>query len=133
MDLQKYTYLFSSIIIGGTAFLVEYKRNRKLLKKYELVILTVIAIGIPYATTDYFALKWHAWFYSSTNTFNIHFGTELESFLFVAVFAFIASTVTLVGAYKIDHRKKSTKSSRSRRQPKPRLRKAYSAAVSARR
>lgn len=114
----------------GPCLLVIWKRDRRILKRYELVLLTVVAISIPVTMADWYAMKWGAWEYNPANTVNIHFPAELESYFFsLAVSATIASC-TLVLARQVDLKsnKRAKKRSNTRNSarrvatPKPFLR-----------
>lgn len=111
MKLQQLTYLFSIVIFAGTTILVKWHRDKRILKKYELVILAVMAISLPFAVTDYFALKWGAWSYNSAHTLNVNYGTKLETYIFSAAVACIMALVTIASAARID-RFSETKSKR---------------------
>ncbi len=58
MKIEHLAYFFSILIFGGAAILHSWKIRKKMLKKYEIIILFMVAISIPFTAVDYFALKW---------------------------------------------------------------------------
>lgn len=125
-----FLYLASLLVFAMGSLLVIYCRERRILKKYEVIILLVVAISIPYAATDYFALKWGAWFYSPLHTLNLRYPTEIEAYAFSAATAFIVASIGLYQMAKIDRIKKRHSSKRRRLL---KLRRASLAAGAARR
>jgi lycopene cyclase domain-containing protein len=118
MKYSQLHYLFSIILFCGPVFLLALRRHERLLKKSELIFLILIAISIPYAgLADYVALHTGAWFYSAHGSFDIQFGAELESYLFVMALIVVYGSTTIVLANRID-RKSSRKIRRTPRRSK---------------
>lgn len=128
--LHHLTYLFTILFFVGTALLILWSRDERILRKYELVILAITAISIPFAALDWFALKWHAWYYYPANTLNIHILTEVETYLFGAGVTCVTACATVVFAARIDREASAPKKSKRR---SLRLRKFSLPAASARR
>lgn len=115
MKLQQFTYLFSIIIFGGFYIWARWKSRKRALKKYEVVVLFMVAVSLPFTLVDFFALKWGAWVYSPERTLNVKFAAPLETYIFSAVVVFIISTSTLASAMVIDKKsKRRTKRQSSR-------------------
>lgn len=77
-----------------------------MLKKYEIVLLILIAISLPMAMADYFAIRWGAWQYNPATTFNIHLPGELETYLFAVAVTIIIASSTLFLTQGVDRSKK---------------------------
>lgn len=120
MELEKLSYLLSVVVFGGSAAFALYKREYKILKKYEWVVLGILAISLPLVVTEAFALRWGAWQYNPAKVLNLHFlGTQIESYAFLPVVCFCVAVATLTYAGREDKLKtklkKKTKSSRNKR------------------
>lgn len=103
MNLNQFSFLLTILFFTSTAILILINsRERKVLKKYEVVVLISLAIFIPYTLTEYFALQWGAWFYLPQGSFDIKLGAEVETYLFSALTAFIVASITLVSAWHTD-------------------------------
>ena len=109
MKSQNLLYLASLIVFLVFVLLIRLHQEKRLIKKYEFIVLIVVGISIPYAATDYFALKWGAWHYSPEHTLNIKIPTEIEAYIFSAVMAFIICLVTLFYAPKISRHARARK------------------------
>jgi len=120
MNLHHFNYIFSIIIFAGTAILIEWHRNKRVLKKYELIILFLAAVSVPFTATDYFALKWHAWFYYPGQNLDIKFITQAETYLFAIAVTVFSATVTLIYAARQDRKLNHRSSSNKRRKSGPR-------------
>ena len=105
-------YLFSIILFCGPCLLILWKRDGRVLKRYELVLLIMVAISLPVAISDYFAIRWQAWSYNPATTLNIRFPGELESYLFSAAVTVLIASATLILARQVDLRHKSKTKSR---------------------
>lgn len=79
-----------------------WRRDERILRKYEQVLLIIGFLGVPFAICDWFALHWKAWGYGSTSTLNIHVGTEIETYLFSAAIFFAVAAATLIGIARTD-------------------------------
>jgi glucose dehydrogenase len=100
--LRHFTFLISIFIFAGTAMLLRWRNNKKVLKKYELIFLGMVAFSVPYAGFDYFALKWHAWVYGPESTFSVQFGAELETYLYASAVTFVVVGAVLRSAARVD-------------------------------
>jgi hypothetical protein len=102
MKLSQLTYIFSVILFCGPVLLFLWEKDRRILKKYELILFIMILISLPVAATEYFAMRWRAWFYYPDKTLNIQFGAQLDTyFLGMAIFVMMAA-LTLVFAANVD-------------------------------
>lgn len=111
--MKHLTYLLSILVFCGIPWLIMLKYQERVLKKYEIVILVVVIIGFLFSASDYFALRWGAWYYDPSKTLNVHFLTEIETYLGGAgVFLEVASA-TLIWASFVD--RKNKKKSRNRK------------------
>ncbi len=114
------SYLATIFVFCGTALLIIYKRQGRILRKHEQLLLLMMALGVPLAAVDYFAIHWGAWNYSAGSTLNIRFATEIETYLFSAgIFATVAAA-TLVWATQTDAANTRNKRKSKRQSPKSR-------------
>lgn len=121
MTLESFSYLATIVIFGGTGAFGFYKREHKLLKKYEWVLLIMLAISLPLVVTESFALKWGAWQYNPDKVLDLHLlGTQIESYLFLPVVCFVLVAATLTYAAREDRTRIKRSSARRRRLSKPR-------------
>ncbi|MBI5906577.1 lycopene cyclase domain-containing protein [Candidatus Saccharibacteria bacterium] len=119
MKLEQYTYLLSIMVFVGTPLLVKWKRAKKELKRYEIILLILVLLSILFTTTDYFALKWGAWHYNPERTFNKQVATEIETYIFAAAVCFIVASATLTFAVYEDRiRRKKVITKRGNKRPK---------------
>jgi lycopene cyclase domain-containing protein len=134
MKLQSFTYILTVAFFISCSVLIAYvRRDRKILLRYEKVILFVILISILYTPFDYFALHWHAWNYSSEGTLNIRFFAEVETYGFAIAVSLILASVTLVIANRIDKQSSAIKAARTRKRRSLGLRKRSLVAASTKR
>lgn len=120
MNIDHLKYLFTIIIFAGSVLLILWARDKRILRRYELVILPVVAISVPFAATDWFALRWHAWYYYSQNTLDIKFITELETYIFAAAITACVACATVVFATREDRLRKKRRHTKKQRKLKPR-------------
>lgn len=115
--MNRLTYLFSILLFCGPALFIIWKNGERVLKKYEVLLFYIILISIPVTFTDYFALKWGAWYYYPAHTLNVYFLTELETYIFTAIVALGVASAMLVFAARIDgwNRKKTKAKPRRKR------------------
>lgn len=112
MKLAQLTYLLSIVIFAGSAMLAVWVKYKKILRKYEMLLLVVVSLFIPFAAVEYFALKWGAWSYNPDKTSNVYFGSALETYIFAICVALVLGAVTVVHATVHDKRLKARKQSR---------------------
>lgn len=102
MKLSQLSYLFSIIIFCGPILLLIWKREARILKKYEITLLATVIISLPIAVAEFFALKWGAWKYFPDGVLDFKLGAQLESYLFWIAFILMAGSITLILAAKQD-------------------------------
>jgi heme/copper-type cytochrome/quinol oxidase subunit 2 len=88
-----------------------WQQRKEVLKRHTLVIVGVTIFGIVFAATDYFAVRWSAWYYHSQRTLDIRFVTEVETFLFSAAIFFCVATATIISADIVDNLPKTRRHS----------------------
>lgn len=81
-----------------------WRYEQRILRKYEIVILLVVAIGFLLSATDYFAINWHVWYYDPRHTLHIRIGAEVETYLFGATAFLVVSSATIIAASLTDQR-----------------------------
>lgn len=96
------TYLLSVIVFCGIPFLVMWRKQERVLKRYELVILIMVVLGVLFSTTDYFAVHWGAWYYNPQHTLDVNFITEVETFGFGAGIFLCVASATVISAGIVD-------------------------------
>lgn len=110
--------------------MIMLKKKGRLLRKYESVLLIMCILGIPFAATETFALRWKAWHYHSQNILNIQLGAQIETYLVgLGVFMAVASA-TLIAITQTDrsiarNEKRMIKSSSKKKTSKLRIRYAH--------
>jgi lycopene cyclase domain-containing protein len=104
--MRHLTYLLTILVFCGIPWLIMLKYRERVLKKYEIVILVVVIIGILFSATDYFALRWGAWYYDPSKTLNVHFLTEIETYLLGAGTSLEVASATLIWASFVDRKSK---------------------------
>lgn len=124
MKLQNLTYLLSVVVFAGTTALLIWYKNKKVLRRYELILLFLIPMGMLLAMSDFFALEWRAWFYYPDQNLNISFVTPIESYLLAVGIMIFCGAITLVYAAKTDRKTSSLKGARTRRLRRLKLRRA---------
>lgn len=124
MKLGQLTYIFSIFLFSGTFVLAKWHKDKKILKKYELVILLVILFFLPFTAFDYFALKWGAWFYNPQRTLDIKLSAEIETYLFAVGVTCSMAIVAIASAVRVD-RSLKVKKKQIRMKPKLKLRRAF--------
>ncbi|HEY4964025.1 MAG TPA: hypothetical protein VIH90_04990 [Candidatus Saccharimonadales bacterium] len=107
--MRHLTYLFSIIGFCGIPWLIMLKYQERMLKKYEKVILLVVATSILFSASDFFTLRWGAWYYNPGQTLNIRFITEIETFLFAAAVFLVVASATIISAAMVDNRSRQLK------------------------
>lgn len=118
--IKHLTYLFSIFIFAGTAVLLLWRRESIILKRYERIILYVVSLATIWTYADYFSTHWGAWAYIPGQTLNLHFLTEIETYLFDAAVAFVIGGAALIFALHQDRTVELKKNSHKRRSTKPR-------------
>ena len=135
MKFSNFIYLFSILLFTGPVILKLWRRESKILKKYEWVVIIVVALGTCWAAFDVFSLRWNLWYYYPEQNLNINFGTVLETYIWAAAVSFIISAVTLVYAYRMDKGKIKAKLKKDvhRKQRSLEPRKVFGAAAATKR
>jgi len=108
------TYLASILLFCGVAWLVLWQKYKKILQRDRFVLVIIVALGLLFATPEYFALRWGAWYYNPQRTLGVHYITELESFGFSAGIFLCLAAITLVSADRFDSSMKVQKRRRGR-------------------
>ena len=135
MKLTNFIYLFSILLFTGPIILKLWRRESKILKRYEWVVIIIVAMGTCWAAFDIFSLRWNLWYYYPAQNLNIRFGTVLETYIWAAVVSFIIAAVTLVYAQSLDRKAVQTNARKNskKRQPKLKPRRVFGAAGATRR
>ena len=102
-------YLLSILIFCGVPLILVWRYERRILKRYELLILSVMFIGVLYAASEYFALQWQAWRYNPDRIFDIRIGAEIETYVLGGGTFSLISAATIVFAALVDRRRGATK------------------------
>ena len=131
--IEHLNYLFSIIIFAGTATLIVWHKRTRLLKKYEVVLVFLVSVSVPFASTEYFALKWRAWFYYPLHTLNLQYLAEVESYIFAMFVTLFCASVTIIYALKVDKKADLYARKRSHKRRSSRLRRLVPVAGATRR
>jgi lycopene cyclase domain-containing protein len=102
MKLSQFSYLLSIILFCGPLILLIWKREARILKKYELALFVSVLVSMPIAVGEFYALKWQAWAYYPNSVLNVRLGGQLESYLFLTAVIVLVGSVTLVLATRVD-------------------------------
>lgn len=125
LSMWHFTYLISVVVFCGLPFIVMLEKRKRMLKRYELVLLTMVGAGTVLAASDYFAVRWGAWYYNPSRTLGVHYITQIETFVFSAAIFLTVATATLISAAMVDSRSRNKSSASaksygsSRRSKKP--------------
>lgn len=104
------TFLLSIPIFCGPALLLIWRREQRVLKKYELVILIMVLLSILFVgPADFSAIHLQAWQYGAGVTSGIYLLTLPETYLFGMAVTAIVAMVTLVYTTRIDREKSRAK------------------------
>jgi len=107
------TFLLSILVMCGPIALLIWRSQERVLKKYEIVLLAMIALSVPFVgPADYYAIHWHAWQYGASVTSGIYFLTLPETYLFGIAVTGIVAMVTLVFAERVDRRQRKVRENR---------------------
>lgn len=79
----------------GAGFLLFWRREKKILHKYERVLLIVVGLGMIVAMTDYFGLQWGTWEYINSQNLGIRLLAPLETYLLAAAISIIIASLTI--------------------------------------
>lgn len=100
--MQRLSYLFLILFILGLLVMAEWYRNKRILKKYEVLLLILMSMGVMGSASEYFALKWSIWSFSVTKSLNLRFGAELETYLYGVLAILLIAMITIVHATLLD-------------------------------
>ena len=107
------TFLLSILVTCGPIALLIWRRQERVLQKYEVVLLAMIVLSVLFVgPADFYALHWHAWQYGASVTSDMYFLTLPETYLFGIAVTGIVAMVTLVYAERIDQRQRRIKRNR---------------------
>lgn len=111
MKLSQLSHLLSIVLLCGPLLLIVWKKQERVLKRYELSLLVAILVSMPIAMGEYFAFKWKAWAYNPNEVLHLRIGGQIESFVLLIGVMWLVGSVTLIYALKIDKRnRQKTKS-----------------------
>lgn len=102
-------YLFSILFFCGLPWLIMLKYQERVLKRYEKVILIVVVVSLIFSTSEYFALRWGAWYFNPKETLNIHFPGELETLFFGIAASLAIASGTVIYASITDRKNRQKK------------------------
>lgn len=108
MKLSNWSYLFSIFLFCGPLLLIIWKRQERILKKYEFALLFATLVSMPIGASEFFALKWRAWQYNKDSILPIRVGGQIESYIFLAAVIWLVGSVTLILSVKQDKKLKNT-------------------------
>jgi len=103
--MPHFEYLFSILLFCGPILMIIWRLQERILKKYELVLLIVVLLSLPFSLTEFYALKWGVWEYYPNHVFNVRFFAESETFVFSIAVTLLTASLTLIAAYFLIDRK----------------------------
>lgn len=109
MKLSNLSYLFSIVLFCAPLLLITWKREGRILKKYELTLLAVIIVSIPISASEFFALSWKVWKFGSEAVLPIRLGGQIETHIFLVAVIWLVGSIILILATWQDKRQQALK------------------------
>jgi hypothetical protein len=115
INLHHFSYLFLIIFTLGALVIAEAYKNKRIIRKYESLLLILMLLGAAGSSSEYFALRWHLWTFTAAKSFNIVFGAEVETYIYGILATLLIAIITLASLTTIDRRNTRLRKSKLRK------------------
>ncbi|HEX3081855.1 MAG TPA: hypothetical protein VHQ86_01235 [Candidatus Saccharimonadia bacterium] len=94
--MRHWLYLASVLVFCGLPIAYIWVRHGRLLWRYRRLFAVMVLLSLIGGAADYFALRWHAWFFEPAQNLGLYFGTALETYVFAICVTIAITSAALV-------------------------------------
>jgi len=96
-------YLFSILLFGGAALIIEIYTSHGRLHRYYQALLVIVVLCLLGSLSDSLGRHWGLWHYNPQHTLHVHlFGAEVESYVFTVVVGLVITIPAILWADDFD-------------------------------